>query len=276
MINVPHRQKGLNLGVEEGGNAILTPEFLKNFPDSHVNVYEFPKPEEINKKEYFDILAKTLRESEKLIENTVKEDEIPVIIGGDNSVSFPTLTATLEHYKPHRVGYVRIDSHPDMNSVASSPSGNFHGMWMRPFVDGFEHKGIVKLVHAKIPLYQVLFIGNLDINPGEQEFFTGKSTVFSPAYLRQNKESALMNLDQYVNNYPHIYLGIDIDAFDESIAPATGIPAKSGLLVEDVIEVLDYMKKYVVTIDLVEVNPKKKGAEKTVKLAQELLLSLLQ
>lgn len=275
MINAPHRQKALNVGVEEGGDAILTEEFLNHFPDASIDTYDFPKPEDVDKKKYFDILAKTLKEAEDLIENTVKSDETPVILGGDNSVSFPTLTATLKQYKPHRVGYVRIDSHPDMNSIKDSPTGNFHGMWMRPFVDGFEHKGIAHLIHHKVSLSQVLFVGNLDINTGEQEFFTGKSTVISPDYLRKNKESALMNVNQFVNIHDHIYLGIDIDAFDQSIAPATGIPAKQGLLLEDVVEIFSEVKKNVVTIDMVEVNPKKNGAEKTVKLAQDILLRLL-
>ncbi|OGK28575.1 hypothetical protein A3G67_00730 [Candidatus Roizmanbacteria bacterium RIFCSPLOWO2_12_FULL_40_12] len=276
LTNVPYRQKSLNFGVEKGGDAVLSKEFLQNFHGAVVDEFDFSKPEETSKKNYYDILAKELKGAKNLILDSLSEDETAVALGGDNSISFSPLAAMLERYKPNRVGYVRIDSHPDMNSIKVSPSGNFHGMWMRPFVDDFEEKKISNLIKNKLTLYQLLFIGNLDIDSGEKEFFTGKSTVFSPGYLRENKESALMNLEQFANIYEHIYLGIDIDGFDASIAPATGIPAKSGLLLTDVQEVFEKVKEQLVCVDLVEVNPEKKGAAQTVKLAQTILLSLLR
>ena len=273
--NVPYRQKNINFGVENGGDAVLTKEFLQNFPDSAIDEFNFSKPENVSKKNYFDTLAKELKAAKDLILSSLGSDEMPVVLGGDNSISFSPLVATLEKYKPNRVGYVRIDSHPDMNSIKVSLSGNFHGMWMRPFVDSFEEKKISNLIKNKLTLYQLLFIGNLDIDPGEKEFFTGKSQVFSPDYLRENKESVLMNLEQFANIYNHIYLRVDIDGFDDSVAPATGIPAKKGLLFEDIQEVLDKVKEQLVCVDLVEVNPQKKGVAQTVKLAQDILLRLL-
>src|SRR3990167_2638078 len=128
LTNVPYRQKSLNFGVEKGGDAVLS------------------KPEETSKKNYYDILAKELKGAKNLILDSLSEDETAVALGGDNSISFSPLAAMLERYKPNRVGYVRIDSHPDMNSIKVSPSGNFHGMWMRPFVDDFEEKKISNLI----------------------------------------------------------------------------------------------------------------------------------
>ncbi|MBI2051686.1 arginase family protein [Candidatus Roizmanbacteria bacterium] len=276
MTNIPHRQKELNLGVEYGGDAILSDDFLKNFPHAAVDTYDFPKPEELKKEDYFSQLAKSLKKAEELIHRTLKPDEIQVAVGGDNSISFPSLRAVLDRVDASRLGYIRVDSHPDMNNISTSPTGNFHGMWMRPFVGSFEEKKIARLIDKKLTPYQLMFIGNLDINPGEQEFFTGKAHVFSGGYIRQNKESVLMNVEQFMNNYQHIYLGIDIDGFDKSIAPATGIPAQQGLFPDDIAPVVEYVKESLLCVDLVEVNPKKEGAAQTIKLAQTLLLSVLK
>lgn len=275
IANVPHRQKELNIGVEEGGDAILMDNFLKNFPTASVEVFDFPRPEEVKKEEYYSTLAKYLKDSKDLILNSLKQDEVPVVVGGDNSVSFPALLSILEKEDARKVGYIRIDSHPDMNSIATSPSGNFHGMWMRPFVDSFEEKQITNLIHKKLSLSQLVFIGNLDIDPGEEKFFqSGGAQTFSPYDLRENKEGVFMLLEQFVTIHDHIYLGIDIDGFDASIAPATGIPAQKGLLLRDVEYILKKAKEHLICVDLVEVNPKKPGAKKTVELAQVLLTSL--
>ncbi len=277
MINLPHRMNALNLGVEYGGDAILTRDFLQQFPDSPVDTFDFPLPETIDKTKYFDIQGESLDLAQKFITKTLKDDEVQVVVGGDNSVSFAALVAMMKHADVSRMGCVRIDSHPDMNSIASTPSGNFHGMWMRPFVDGFENHTVSKLVPAKLTLNQILFIGNMDINPGERPFFgVGKSKVVSPTDLKKNKKESVDLMKRFVQYFDFIYFAVDIDGFDESIAPATGIPAKEGILLDDIAEIFREVKKKRFSVDMVEVNPKKNGAEKTVKLAQDILLRLLQ
>ena len=276
MINVPHRMKALNLGVEYGGDAILTSKFLKNFPQSPVDTFDFPLPETVDRAKYYDVQAESLNFAEKFISKSLKKDEIQVVVGGDNSVSFAALASMMKKVKPTWLGCIRIDSHPDMNNIASTPSGNFHGMWMRPFVDGFENINIAKLVPGKLSLNQLLFIGNLDINPGERRFFgSGRARVISPKDLKRNKKEAQELISRFIKYFDFIYLAVDIDGFDHSIAPATGIPAKDGVFVEDLKILFDEIKKKKFSVDLVELNPKKPGAEKTVKLAQDILLRLL-
>lgn len=276
MIHAPYRQDALNIGVENGGDAILTENFLSHFSDSTVDAFEFSKPEDIDKSAYFTILAKELDEAQKFILSSLKSKELLVAVGGDNSISFPTLTATLEKANPAKVGYIRIDSHPDMNSIESSPTGNFHGMWMRPFVNGFEDMKIAGLVKKRVGAEQLFFLGNLDIDPGEQEYFDSGAIAFFPESIAENKQEMLAKLDQFLTDYPSVYLGIDIDGFDGSIAPATGIPASKGLFLEDVEEVFEKVKSHLISVDMVEVNPQKDGAEQTIALAQKILLSLLQ
>ena len=64
---------------------------------------------------------------------------------------------------------------------------------------------------------------------------------------------------------------------DQTIASATGIPAKHGLVWKDLEPILQIIKSYPsFSFDLCEVNPKKKGGDKTIKLAQRILETVLK
>ena len=67
-------------------------------------------------------------------------------------------------------GYLHIDSHGDINQVSGSPTGNFHGMYLRPLFDKFELSGVDELVPTKLQPSQLFIIGNLDLDPAEQEY----------------------------------------------------------------------------------------------------------
>lgn len=273
MINLPHRQEEFNLGVEEGGDAILTAEFVEQFPGAALDRFEFTLPEALDRKKYFETIAHDSQRAIALIEETLQEDEMQVVVGGDHSVVLSSLAAILRRLHSHSVGYIQVDSHPDINTIATSPTGNFHGMWMRPFVGGFEREDINVLVPHLLKPSQVLYIGNLDLDPEESEFIATQGIrVISVDELRNHDGQASEDLKKFFRDFEHTHLDIDIDGFDQSIAPATGIPAQKGLLRSDIDEVLAlFRKKESRSLDLVEVNPQKEGAEETIEFAQSLI-----
>ncbi len=74
-----------------------------------------------------------------------------------------------------------------------------------------------------------------------------------------------------------MYLTIDIDGFDPSIAPGTGTPSHGGFLYYEGLELLAGLaqRNRVVGIDLVEVAPVYDHAEVTAILAAQLLLNVI-
>jgi agmatinase len=74
-----------------------------------------------------------------------------------------------------------------------------------------------------------------------------------------------------------IYLTIDIDGFDPSIAPGTGTPSHGGFLYYEVLELLAALAKRqrIVGVDLVEVAPAYDHTDTTAILAAQLLLNLI-
>ncbi len=273
MINLPHRQEEFNLGVEEGGDAVLTTEFIEQFPGAAIDRFEFTLPEALDRKKYFETIAHDSQQAIALIEDTLQEDEMQVVVGGDHSVAFSSLSAILRRLHSHSVGYIQVDSHPDINTIATSPTGNFHGMWMRPFVGGFEREDINLLVPHLLKPSQVLYIGNLDLDPEESEFIATQGIrVISVDELRNHDGKASDDIKKFFRDFEHIHLDIDIDGFDQSVAPATGIPAQKGLLRPDIDAVLAlFKKKESRSLDLVEVNPQKEGSDETIAFAQSLI-----
>lgn len=271
MMNLPHRMGEFNTGVEEGGDAILDEELLTQFPQAVVDSFTFPLPEEIERKKYFEGIVEYSQKAIDLIEETLQDDETQVVIGGDHSVAFCSLVALLRRLHSHSIGYIQIDSHPDINTIATSPTGNFHGMWMRPFIGGFENEAVNQLVPHVLKPEQILYVGNLDLDPEEQEVIDAKKIqILSIKGLRNSDVQE--RIKKFMDSFDHIHLDIDIDGFDQSVAPGTGIPCNGGMLPQDIQLITDLFKqKTSKSLDLVEVNPQKDMDGKTVQLAQQLL-----
>lgn len=262
------------MGVEEGPEAILTDEFLKSFKKHKCDKFDFPKPEDINKNDYVDALINSLEEFKNFINSKLKNGQTQVIIGGENSVTFSSLLALLERVETiENVGYIQFDSHGEMNSFRGSESKNFHGMYMRPFFDGFDIPQIDNLIPCKLKSNQALFIGDLDLDGDEPQFFAKKGfRNITRGEMLTNKEKMLTEVRQFITNYEYIHVNFDIDIFDKSIAGATGIPDDGKWMKEEVFGLLAVISKHQnFSFDLMEVNPKKPNSERTVNLARAIL-----
>jgi arginase len=284
--NKPLHQTQLNIGVEEGPDAILNSEFLSNFSNSKVAEFEFPKPEDIPDSEFNQVLVESIKGCVSLLDSRLRGNDkknIQILVGGDHSVVLPSILADLERFKdPNQIGVLHIDSHGDINLYHQSPTKNFHGMYLRPLFDNFDIPEIDDLVPVKIPTSNLMMIGNLDLDPGEKEFLEKNNVaVFPLSRLPRSDKIGPLNdeiykIKSFINKFNHLHISFDIDVFDQTLAPATGIPAKKGFLWEDIEPILEIIKNHPsFSFDLCEVNPKKKGGVKTVKLAQKILETIL-
>ncbi|MEK7502057.1 MAG: arginase family protein [Patescibacteria group bacterium] len=274
--NPPYRQANVNFGVEKAPDFILTKYFLSKFSNYKLDSFDFPLPEEIDSENLFSIIATHYSDMKSQIDTLLKTNETQIVIGGDDSVTFPSILAVLERVNPQRLGYIRFDSHGDMNLYKDSPTKNFHGMYMRPLYGDFDIPEISNLVNSKLKPGNSVFIGNLDLDPEEKLFFEKVKINKVDKKRSFNLKRAIDFTSKLVEEMSHIHISIDIDAFDESIAPATGIPVENGLLKEEVFPILKILRNSQnLSFDLVEVNPLKAGAYKTIALAQQIIFSLV-
>lgn len=281
LTHPPIRHREFNFGVEEAPDFIITPEFLKNFQDCSIDNFDFKKPEKISKENYWDEVAKELEDFKYLINSKFKQGQTQVILGGDNTVTLSSLEAEIERIgDPEKIGYVQFDSHGEMHQSKTSVSKNFHGMYMRPFFDVFDIYQIDRLVPKKMETSQILAIGDIvfDGKDTEEERFYKENWIrnIRQEEFTKNKQMVLLEIEKFLYRFEHIHINFDIDVFDRSVSEATGLPEDGKWFKEEIFAILDLIsRKENISIDLVEINPKKEGAEKTVKLAQEILLKLL-
>lgn len=296
MLNLPYKGNMLNLGVEKGSDEILSSNFLRELEEENqVFEYEFPDAETVDHDNYELIIQESER-FKNLIQENVGESDTQITVGGDHSISLSTLWALTGRIEDLKI--IQFDTHLDLNQISTSPTGNFHGIYNRFFFDGFELHNISKPERFINP-HNIIFIGNLDIDPYEAKFVkeqkirlfnfekripqpkTESMKLLSPESSDEEVETRVLDEDllflQDFCSLSHIHINFDIDVFDKMIAPATGTPPEHGLTKDEVYTYLEIILKNCksFSLDLVEVNPEKPGGTQTVQLAQELLKHIL-
>lgn len=279
IINNPDKQKDNNMGVEDGADHILEENFLKHVNDYLVSDFSFPDPEDLSKEYFFNKVNKYIIDLQNKINREMEDDEMQIVIGGDHSISLPSVLAVIDRVgSSKKIGYVHFDSHGDINLYRESPSKNFHGMYLRPLFDDFDISLIDSLLVDKMPIENLLMIGNLDLDLGEFEFLNNKNikTISRKNLLLDNKKTLKMFKD-FINNFKYLHVSFDGDVLDKSVFSATGIPAEKGFMLSEIMQFIDLIAKHDnLSFDIAEFNPYKKKAKASKEVCQEILLKILK
>ena len=180
-----------------------------------------------------------------------KSDVIPVMIGGDHFCSLNVIKAVGDHFsKKDEFGVLIFDAHLDLyeewdNSVYSHATIS-HRIYDLDYVNN----------------KNLLIAGSRDIDIPELKFARDEDIVHFDAHLLVD----VGGLKQYINkivdffkssNINDLYISIDIDALDPSIAPATGYAIPGGFTYREMWKILKELTHHfnVVGFDLVEVAP---------------------
>lgn len=186
---------------------------------------------------------------------------MPVVLGGDHSVNIPCVRAFSDHGPIH---ILQFDAHLDF--VDERHGVRFgHGNPMRraaeqPYVTGLSQFGIRNVSSTA--------------KEGYDDARKMGSDILSVRQIRAlGTEAVLSRIPEGAD----IYLTIDIDGFDPSIAPGTGTPSHGGFTYYEVLELIAGVAKRqrIVGIDLVEVAPDYDHTGTTAILAAQLLLNTI-
>ncbi len=199
--------------------------------------------------------------TEAAVRTLLAQDTLPVILGGDHSITAPNIAAFAGMGPIH---IVQIDAHLDFVDERHGVRYG-HGNPMRraaemDHVSGFTQLGIRNVSSTA--------------KEGYADARSQGSTILSVRQVRRLGASSVL---ASIPDGARCYVTIDIDGFDPSIAPGTGTPSHGGFLYYDVMEILQgLVKKHeVVGIDLVEVAPAYDPAGVTSFLAAQVLLNFL-
>ena len=261
----PNGSTQLNSGVEKGGEVIVQEFQLRQNSLNTVREYTFELPEKLHEEIYLAEVFGYYHATTKKIQSEWSHDSTLVSIGGDHSISYSSLAAVLERFGTNSVGLVMIDSHADLHLPSTSPSGNFHGMWLRPFLSEFDQYSVQK---SKILPAQVQYIGNLELESEESDFISRNDIPVTPsAHITTEKIAQILS---WATQYPHLHISFDIDVFDQSIIAATGTPNPHGFQSHEVFQILQQLKKHPsISLDIVEYNPHKDEGQKSLRVIEK-------
>src|SRR4249919_726080 len=87
-------------------------------------------PEGPARARYLPQIAGVCRRLGLAVEKAIGNGKVPLVLGGDHSIAVGTVAGVSRYFrkKKQSIGLIWIDAHADMNTPATSPSGNIHGM----------------------------------------------------------------------------------------------------------------------------------------------------
>jgi agmatinase len=175
---------------------------------------------------------------------------VPIVLGGDHSVSEPALAALYERSGP--VGLVHFDAHTDTGTQVFGASFS-HGTPMRHAVD-----------RGYVDPKRYVQIGLRGYWP-PAEIFKWQREVGIASYLM--KDVRAKGLDaiteetiQQIGGGP-VYISVDVDVLDPAFAPGTGTPEPGGLDADELLRAIRTIAGSVEVgaADVVEVAPQQIG-----------------
>src|SRR5687768_9053558 len=292
LIGVPLDLGGNRRGVDMGPSAFRIAGLAERLVALGIPVVDegdlvTPNPEIKSagdpRKKYIREIARICERLYKTSLGVLNSGGIPLVLGGDHSLGAGSVAATADFLRRDNkpVGLLWVDAHGDMNTPASSGSGNVHGMPLAALLgpEPTELSRIGGFSPKVLPEHTVLIgIRNLDdrekeiVREARVHLFTmkdidryGVSDVVEQALALAGKDTG------------GVHVSFDLDVCDPGIAPGVGTPVKGGLDYREAHMVMEIVADsgLLSALDLVEVNPILDDRNITAVLATELALSAL-
>jgi agmatinase len=195
---------------------------------------------------------------------------VPVVIGGDHSITYPSATAVADAYGRGTVGMVHFDAHADTGNSTWGDLAS-HATPMRRLIES-----------GAIPGRNFIQIGLRGYWPERETFewmkAQGMRWHLMGELLDRGVETVIGQAIQEALDGPEfIYLSVDIDVLDPGFAPGTGTPEPGGMQPADLLRAIRNisLRTKLVGMDVVEVAPPYDHAEITAQNANRCILEAI-
>jgi arginase len=293
IIGVPLDLGGNRRGVDMGPSALRIAGLGERIATLGHTVVDkgdlaapIPETQELRdeRKKYIRDIAKVCQKLYQTTLGALDEGAMPIVLGGDHSLAAGSVAAAADWARNRRnlpIGLLWVDAHGDMNTPATSLSGNVHGMPLAALL-GPEPAELAKIgvVSPKVLPAHTVIIGVRNLDEREKVAVRDSRVhVFTMKDIdRQGIASiveAAVNLAG--NGTAGVHVSFDMDVCDPLIAPGVGTPVKGGLNYREAHMVMEMVADsgLLRSLDLVEVNPTLDMQNTTAQLGTELALSAL-
>lgn len=185
------------------------------------------------------------------IRQAVESNCLPLVMGGDHWIAAPVIRQLAQCHGP--LSILHIDAHPDLyDQLDGNPRSH-----ASPFARVLESGSVKRLVQ----------VGVRTVNRHQREQ-AERFGIVEQIPARRLSQSAIPVLDS------PLYVSIDLDGFDTSVAPGVSHHEPGGLMVREVLDLLDRQVAWLAGADVVELNPHRDLNGVTAVLAAKLIREL--
>jgi len=195
----------------------------------------------------------------------VEAGVIPVVMGGDHSISLPELRAIAKTHGP--VALIHFDSHTDTNDQYFGRP-YYHGSMFRRAVE----ENIVLRANS----IQIGMRGSVYSKNAYDESTSLGFKVVTMSALREMGLQRLIKIIKGRVGQNKVFVTFDIDVVDPAFAPGTGTPEVGGFTSSEAVDLIRGLKGLdFAGFDVVEVLPDYDVAEITALLAANIIYEFL-
>ncbi len=175
----------------------------------------------------------------------LKDDFIPMTLGGDHTLTLPVLRAVAAKHGP--VALVHVDAHADVNDEMFGERETHGTVFRRAYEEGI------------ITADKVFQIGLRGTGYTADDFTEaagwGFNQYLAPDLWHKSLTPLAADIKARIGDQP-CYITYDIDSLDPAYAPGTGTPEIGGLTTPQAMELIRGLRGLnIVGCDLVEVSP---------------------
>ena len=235
------------------------------------------------RKKYIREISRVCEKLYKATLSALEKGALPLVLGGDHSLAAGSVAATAEFARREasRIGLIWVDAHGDMNTPASSTSGNVHGMPLAALL-GPEPAELSRIggFSPKVLPKNTVLIGVRNLDEHEKQLIReARVHVFTMKDIDRGGIASVVEqaIALAAKGTSGIHVSFDVDVCDPSIAPGVGTPVKGGLDYREAHMLMEMIADsgLMRALDLVEVNPILDDRNTTAILASELATSAL-
>jgi len=237
IIGVPYDEKSCYLrGAAKGPQAIRdasTGKAINPWTELGVNLEEETTLVDLGDVDVSGNTSEVFARIEKSMYEILKNEAVPIILGGDHSLSYPVAKGFSR--KLEFLDILHFDAHPDLYE-------EFYG-------DRFSHACPFARI-AEEGLVQSLIQVGIRASTGQQRAKASKHGV-QTIWMKDLEEVPSLEFSN------PLYISFDMDALDPAFAPGVSHHEPGGLSTRQVISMIHSLKAKIVGLDVVELNPER-------------------
>jgi len=255
IVGVPFDEKSSYLrGASKGPQAIRaasTGKAINSWTELNVNLEEDCVLTDLGdldvSGEFSDVFSRIEGKTLEILE----KNAVPVILGGDHSISYPAVKAFARIFKP--LDILHFDAHPDLYEEMYGDRYSHACPFLRIMEDG---------------LAQNLIQVGIRAATGEHRAKASKHRI---RMIEMKDIGEALSLD-FSNP---LYVSFDMDALDPAFAPGVAHHEPGGLSTRQALSILHALDAEIVGLDVVEVNPDRDPSGITAAAAVKIIMEVV-